>query len=323
MGFSGFPPKPEISAAVASLTMWTGRADAAIYHVEPPWKLLLTGGDVTGHLASEYAGQVAFFRSRGLPLWVTFDLTDGLGRDKEARELRELGRSVAEPAVQQKFREFMRMWIQAYRPEYVGLGAETNLIRLAAPRPVYDALRTLTAAAAIEVRSVLPSATLYTTVQAEVAWGRLQKTNRYEGIEQDLADFPWIQALGVSSYPFLGGFAAPDDMPADYFSRLVGSRTLPLFVSEGGWSSATVPGSSSSPELQARYVRRMATLLTKARAIAWLQLNFADMDLRAWTVPSGYEEILSLFTRIGLVDSELRPKPALAAWDSVFAIVRR
>lgn len=319
MGFSGFPPKPDLGAAIASLTMWTTRADVAVFHVEVPWRLLLTGGDLTAHLNAEYTGLAAFYRSKGLPIYVTFDVTDGLAREKEARELRELGRSITEPVVQRRFRDFVGAWVTAIRPEFVGLGAETNLVRLAAPRAVYDALRTLTAATAPDVRAILPTATLYTTVQAEVAWGRLPLTNRYVGITEDLRDFAWAQAIGVSSYPYLGGFATPDDIPLDYLSRLRGAGVMPLFVSEGGWSSAAVTGVTSSPALQAAYVRRMSQVLQAASATAWLQLNFTDLDTAAFPVPAGYEEILSLFVRIGLVDSELRPKPSLAAWDSVFA----
>jgi hypothetical protein len=323
MGFSGFPPKSDFGAAVASITMWTTRADVAIFHVDVPWRLLLTGGDLPAYLNAEYTGLAAFYRSKGLPIYVTFDITDGLAREKEARELRELGRSIAEPAVQQRFRDFVRAWVTAIRPEFVGLGAETNLVRLGAPRAVYDALRTLTAATAPDVRAILPAATLYTTVQAEVAWGRLPRTNRYVGIDEDLRDFAWAQAIGVSSYPYLGGFASPDEIPLDYLSRLRGSGTTPLFVSEGGWSSGAVTGVTSSPALQAAYVRRMSQVLAAARATAWLQLNFTDIDVTAFPVPPGYEEILSLFVRIGLVDSELRPKPSLTTWDSVFALPRR
>jgi hypothetical protein len=323
MGFGGLPPKPDLAVAVASLEMWAPRADAAIFHVDPPWKLLLAGGDFRQQITTEYEGLARFYRSRNLTLFVTFDATDGLGRDREARELREAGRSIAEPAVQQLYRAYVRAWVEAIQPSYVGLGAETNLIRLSAPRATYDGLKVMLNAAAADVRGVLPSATLYTTVQVETAWGRLQGTNTYIGIEEDFRDFPFAQVMGLSSYPYLGKYSGPEDVPVEYFSRLLSNRSIPVFVSEGGWSSATVPGVSSSPTLQARYVRRMGAILDRVNAFAYLQLNFADLDLTVFNVPAGYENILSLFARIGFVDSELRAKPALAVWDSLFALPRR
>ncbi len=318
MGFSGFPPKPDLPVAVAALQMWASRADAAIFHVELPWKLLLSGGDVAGHIRQESVGLADFFRSKGFVLFVTFDFTDGLGREREARELRELGRSIAEPSVQQAARSFVRAWVQTIRPAYVGLGAETNLVRLAAPRATYDGLRTLANAAAADVRSTLPSAVLYATLQADVAWGRLQKTNVWIGVDEDFRDFPFMQAVGVSAYPYLAGFEQPEQIPRDYVSRLTMGRTQRPFVAEGGWSSANVSLASSSPAKQSAYVRRMAEVLTEAQALAWLQLQFTDIDASAFPVPPGYESMLALFTRLGLVDSELRAKPALAEWDAVF-----
>lgn len=319
MGFSGFPPRADLTAAVASVTMWTSGADAAVFHVELPWQYLLAGGDAAAHVTNEYGGLDALYRARRLTRFVTFDFTDGLAREREARELRALGRSIGEPQVQAVARAYIREFVRLIQPDWIGLGAETNLVRLAAPRAVYDALRQLAALAASDVRAQRPSAILYTTVQAEVAWGRLQGTPRYAGVEEDFRDFPWIAALGISSYPYLGGFASPDELPGDYFARLRGGRSLPVFIAEGGWSSAPVPGSASSPSVQASYVRRMAALLHEAKAVAWLQLNFADLDLAAFPVPAGYDDVLSLFTRIGLVDSDLRPKPVLAVWDSLFA----
>ena len=88
-------------------------------------------------------------------------------------------------------------------------------------------------------------------------------------------------------------------------------------VTEGGWTSASVGSFSSSPELQARYVARHAELLDTAKALAWLQLQFADIDLTALTIP--VPSNLPLFTSIGLADSNFAPKPALAAWDALFA----
>jgi hypothetical protein len=89
-------------------------------------------------------------------------------------------------------------------------------------------------------------------------------------------------------------------------------------VVEGGWPSASVRGVfSSSPEMQARYITRQSQLLDQANAIGVFQLSFADLDLGSF--PKPVPTILPLFATLGLVDVNLRPKPALAAWDSIFA----
>ena len=136
------------------------------------------------------------FQSVEAQIFVTFDATDGLGRDKDARELREAGRSIAEPAIQHLYRTYVTRWVQAIRPDYIGLGAETNLVRLAAPRSIYDGLKARKCRGC-DVRAVMPDVPLYTTVQVDVAWGRLQGTSQYTiGVEEDFRDFPFAQVLG-------------------------------------------------------------------------------------------------------------------------------
>ena len=48
----------------------------------------------------------------------------------------ELGRSITEPAIQQIYRDYVIAIVTQVRPEYLGLAAETNLIREVAPAAV-------------------------------------------------------------------------------------------------------------------------------------------------------------------------------------------
>jgi hypothetical protein len=138
------------------------------------------------------------------------------------------------------------------------------------------------------------------------------------GIDQDLRDFPFVNLLGLSSYPYLGGFKDPNQIPLDYYKRVRGSTVLPLMVVEGGWPSASVRGMfSSSPAMQARYITRQSQLLDEAKAIGVFRLSFTDLDLASF--PKPIPAILPLFATLGLVDANLKPKPALATWDTIFA----
>ena len=89
-------------------------------------------------------------------------------------------------------------------------------------------------------------------------------------------------------------------------------------VVEGGWPSGSARGVfSSSPQLQAKYIVRQSQLLEQAKAIGAFQLSFTDLDLSSF--PKPVPAILPLFSTLGLVDSNLKPKPALSVWDKVFA----
>ena len=156
----------------------------------------------------------------------------------------------------------------------------------------------------------------------ESAWGVLGNGGRtgpgtgYAGIERDFADFPFAQWLGLSSYPYFA-YSQPEDIPGDYYRRLLNGRSTPVMVVEGGWTSAAVGSVQSSPALQARYYARHAQLLDGVAARGVLQLVFADLDLA--TFPQPQPASLPLFAGIGVVDSDFNAKPALAAWDALFA----
>ena len=319
MGFSVVPPKPDIKVAVQSLEIWSRRADAAIMHMDVPWALLLAGTSPEDALRKDGVDLERYYRSKQLKLVVTIDVTNGLGRETESPALVAARRSITEPAVQRLYRDFVRAVVQMLRPDYLGLAAETNLIRAIAPRPVYNAVVRMTNDAAADIRRIRPASSLplYVSVQVETAWGRLPKS-KYVGIDQDLRDFPFTNVLALSSYPYLGGFNDPDEIPLDYYTRVRGSRSLPLMIVEGGWPSGSVRGMfSSSPEMQSRYLARQSKLLDEANAVAVFQLSFTDLDVGSF--PKPVPAILPLFATLGLVDVNLKPKPALTTWDRIFA----
>jgi hypothetical protein len=251
------------------------------------------------------------------PITVALDVTDGLNRAQESPELIALGRSITDTAIQRLYREYVNAVDTILHPAYLSLAAETNLVRLTAPAPVYAAIVSMTAGAAADLRARGTTTKLLVSVQVETAWGGLQGGG-YVGIERDRTDFPFTDALGLSSYPYLGGYTQPEDVPLDYYSRLVSGSSLPELVLEGGWPSIAAGGVSSTPEMQASYVRRHAQILDAARATAVFQITFTDLDLSASPPPPG--SVLPLFAHLGLVDSVLAPKAALAVWDSLLAL---
>ncbi len=320
MGFSVIPPRPDLATAVRSLDMWTRRADAAIMHLDVPWALLLAGTSPEDALRRDGVDLEHYYRSKHLKLIVTIDVTNGLARDSESPALVGAHRSITEPPIQRLYRNYVRALVEKLHPDYLGLAAETNLIREISPRPVYDAVVRMTNDAANDVRKQHPAASLplYVSVQVETAWGKLGKQRAFVGIDQDLRDFPFMNVIGLSSYPYLGGFKNPEEIPIDYYTRVRGSRKLPVMVVEGGWPSESARGVfSSSPEMQARYIARQGQLLDAANAIAAFQLSFTDLDLAMF--PKPVPAILPLFSTLGMVDTNLQPKPALTTWDQIFA----
>lgn len=320
MGFSGLPPRPNLTDALRTIDTWSPRAELAAIHEELPWTDLLAGMTPDAILQRDKVGLVNYYRSKGLQLMFMADLTDGLSRGQEAPQLRALGRSIAEPAVQQAYRAYVLAVMRVLQPETIGLAAETNLIRVAAPA-LYGSVKQAANAAAADLRNAAYGGSVFVSVQVETAWGKLGAAGPFVGIATDRADFAFTQMIGLSSYPYFG-YATPEDIPADYYSRLLaGGSALPMMQVEGGWPSvgATANGATftSSPELQARYVTRIAPLLDSVAARGWIQLEFVDVDLASF--PQPVPANLPLFATLGLVESNYAAKPALAQWDALFA----
>ena len=318
MGFSAFPPRPDTALVLPTLTLATQHSDAALIQLAIPWKVLLDGVPSAEEVRTVRLPLANFYRAVGQPIAVALDVSDGLNRAEEAPELIAAGRSITEPAIQDLYREYVNAVDTILHPEFLSLAAETNLIRAAAAAPVYAAVVAMAAAAAGDLRARGTLSRLVVSVQVEAAWGGLQGGTGFAGIAQDRADFPYIDVLGLSSYPYLGGYAEPESIPTDYYSRLVADAPVPELVLEGGWPSVAAGAVASTPELQARYLRRQAEILDRAQAVALFQITFTDLDLAAAPPPPG--SILPLFAHLGLVDSALGAKPALAVWDSLLAL---
>ena len=316
MGFFTLPPRPTVDDVLRMVDEWKGRADLVAIHDELPWTDLLSGLSADAILDRDKVQLVNLFKGRGLRLYFMADLTDGLSRGEEAPQLRRLGRSISEPAVQRVYRDYVLAVSRKLAPEFLGLAAETNLTRAIGPSSLYAAEVQAANAAAADLRTTGTAAVMMISVQVETAWGRLPESPSFVGISQDLRDYPFLQTLGLSSYPYFA-FSQPEDLPVDYYSRLLQGSGLPAIVTEGGWTSATFGSIQSSPEKQARYLEVQGRLLDSIQARGMIQLLYADLDLDHWPVP--IPPSLPLFASLGIADPGFRSKPGLAVWDRLFA----
>lgn len=319
MGFGGIPPDFKAATAIQGIDIWSQRAEMAAIHEEAPWTELLAGADPDALLARDKVDLVRYYRAKGLKLLITVELNDGLARDQEAPQLRALGRNLSEPEVQAVWLAYVKAVARLLKPDWLCLAAETNLVRQIAPPGLYAAVRKTANDGAAAVRSLkLPIPPhLLTSVQVECAWGRLAgQSSDFAGIRNDLKDFPFSECVGLSSYPYLA-YASPEELPQDHYSKLVEQAGLPAMVVECGWTSHVVAGVASTPELQARYVKRHGELLDQLGALAVVQLFFADLDLSTWQ--PAQKQSLPTFAYIGFADTDFRPKPALSAWDALYA----
>jgi hypothetical protein len=318
MGLAAGGPGNDFNVILQAIQMWNTRSDAAMFFSEPPWDSLLAGTRPDSLVMRNQLALANYYHGNGKKLVVLIDPENGLNRASDSDLLTAGGRSIAEPAIRQLFYKYAVAMDTILKPDYFGASAETNLIRGVAPTSLYQAVRTIADTCTQKVRAVDPNVQLFSTVQVDWAWGRLGNGGSYLGVDQDRADFPFMQFLGLSSYPYFA-YALPESIPSDYYSRLVQSSPLPEMFIEGGWTSASLPANSivSSPDIQRRYFNRQEALLDQAHAIGWLTITFTDIDLSIY--PQSLAISLAPFAYLGLVDKNLIPKPALNSWDAAFA----
>jgi hypothetical protein len=315
MGFALNAPREDFALLLQTLGVMSAHADAAIMSNEAPWDSLLAGTPPDAFVRRQQLPLADYYRGKGLRVWVYLDPANGLNRAGESNPLVAAGRSITEPAIQQLYKDYAVALDTLIHPDVFGCVLETNLIRALSPAPLYAAIRQTANDAAAAIRAHDAGVTLAASVQVETAWGKLT-AGPYQGVDADIADFPFIQQLGLSSYPYFV-WPTPESLPADYYSRLLLGHPVPVAVVEGGWTSENFSTVVSSPDAQRRYLERQAQLLDGVNARAWFQLTFTDIELHS-LAPSLAAGLLP-FSRLGVVDTLLAGKPALSAWDGIRA----
>ncbi|HMG83533.1 MAG TPA: hypothetical protein VK559_10905 [Ferruginibacter sp.] len=319
MGFQNFAPRPVFDEYIQSLNMWSTRADAAMISVQLPWDSLLAGVTPQAYITNNYSGVVNYWRAKNFQLWILVDPANGLDRSSDAPILVADNKSIAQTPIQQLYRNYVIALDTMLHPEHLGFALETNLIKGDSPDSIYQGIKLAANEAAADVRAVDAQVKFDVSVQVDYAWG-YGNGGSFVGVDQVFTDFPFIQELGLSSYPYFS-FSDPSQVPLDYYSRLVIGRSTPVFASEGGWTSANINAAgtiiNSTPQKQQDYINREALILDSAKAIGWFSLTFTDIDLSA--IPAGTNPDIDYFAYLGLVDVNFQPKPALSAWDAIFS----
>ena len=194
MGFYNTAPRyGDVGLAIENIDLYSTRSEVVMIHEELPWDLLLDGSSSMDAILDTKEALIVYLKSKGLTLFFMADLTDGLSREEEPPLLRDMGRSITELAVQQRYRDYVLAFAVRFQPAVIGLTAETNLVRQAADPAVYATMVQAVNNAAADLISAAVTAPLMISVQVETAWGVLGGTAPYEGVAT-IASSPQLQA---------------------------------------------------------------------------------------------------------------------------------
>lgn len=314
MGWTPNPPRPSEVLFVETTERVAEVADVVLLQEPVPWSRLLAGEPMDDLV--EEKGEVAdYFRALGLELVWLVDPLDGLDRRKETPALVEAGRSLREPDIRAMHAEWVRRLAERTEPRWFGLASEVNTLAARGEPVLWETVRDLVNDLAPDVRAASPGSRVFVSFQVDDAWNRFGLPSRVDHFA--LADSFDVDLLGLSTYPVFV-FDAPAEIPDDYFSRFRETTDLPLALVEGGWASEDSDVFEADPEEQVAFFRRMEELLDGVDAELWVFLLFADLDVPSLGLPPDRAEALARFSRMGVVDTELVPKPAHATWVEIF-----
>ena len=84
MGFSWFPPRPDLALALRVADLAAMHSDAALILTSVPWDALLDGQSADAVVRGNVLGLAAHYRGLGLPIVVSIDPSNGLDRASDA-----------------------------------------------------------------------------------------------------------------------------------------------------------------------------------------------------------------------------------------------
>ncbi|MBK7973305.1 MAG: hypothetical protein IPK07_08510 [Deltaproteobacteria bacterium] len=296
-----------------------GEAGRKLFHAEPiGWESLGGPANVTVHSsAHEIAVQA---RKRGLQLVLAVLPVIGPARDTVALPASYTGAAkFSNPEVRRAFLDEVEWLTREIAPAYLSLATEIQGYFLAHPDD-YDDFASLAGEAYDRVKAIRPETRVFVYFQYEAIYrdffgGPALAAANLRGL---LGPFePKLDLVGLSSYPALLGGATGSAvaLPDDYYGRLAGALTHPLFFAELGYpSQPSLIFLPASEDDQARFVARFDELVAGLPVDGSIWAFLHDPDLSSLPPGSVNPPQVAFFESCGLRRADGTQKPAWAAW---------
>ena len=322
-GFFPTPTEVSIDSLLVTLNGISEHADVVMLQERVPWADFAAGADVTSRAFADLQNLVGLVEERGLGEVFIVDPLNGLDRRRFIGVPEEWGEpSFADERIRAAYKNFAVRLAREFEPEYLGLGSEINTYLATHPhdaanfvslyRETYDA-----------IKAEFPDMKVFLTFQ----WDHLVHPEAYglpptQGVDWRMIEQfePRLDVWAISSYPCFYFRNRP--IPADYYRPLAQRSDKPLAVAEGGCSSETVAGVPGSPADQIRYLQAIDRQLGP-RLDFWIYLLYNDLDPDSYRQATGSDfsdenlQTLNYFAKMGLVDTQGRPKASLRVWDGI------
>lgn len=196
-------------------------------------------------------------------------------------------------------------FLQAYKPHYMALGVEVNLLYESSPANFQQFVSLFNATRAA-IKAVSPGTAVFAIFQLEKMkgldgglFGGVNDTSKSEwGL---LADFPSSDLVGFTTYPGLL-YHTPSKIPSGYYDEISQHTQKPIAFTEVGWQSGSLHNWVNNETTQARFVKAFFDLTSSL-----------PKDAVVWTF--AYHQSAAVpFNSMGLLNAGGTQKQAWDAW---------
>ena len=311
MGVSSQPVQTSEEAYRDAFELAESAGEVVMIQRTPPWSEFVPGGSISSRTEQLTLLEKELVDEHDLKLFLAIDPTLPGDRSQLANLPENLaGEGFANEDVRDAFVAYAKYLALNYKPDYMALGVEVDMIYRARGDGSFRNFISLYFEAYDAVKSVSANTLVFPTFQYEDMLGLLN-TGSTTLPSWDLVNRfdPKIDVLAVTSYPSLV-FNTVSELPMDYYDALEGRIDRPVMFASVGWNSPSGTGSSQGPEdsAQVTYLYRVlgAAESLGARAVVW----YLGRDPEA--MPPGFEPL----AHMGLHDADGNPKTVWRVWQS-------
>ena len=312
LGFSTLPPQRTTDAYIGTFATAAQYADVVLIQRTPPWEDFLPGATVSPATTDSTRLEAGLLdQYKTLKRYYAIDPTDGVVQRSRIANLPssvDAQAGFVDPALRQAFVAYTAYVVKNYRPDYLALGVEVNMLYERSPKQ-FDAFVSLYNEAYAVAKGANPKTKVFPTFQLEDLEGNFGTIHppHWEILD---AFRGHMDALAISTYPFLTDIRGAADLRAEYYSQLKSHWDGEIFIAEAGYPSAPVDGHVNVGTEEDQQVF-LARLLGDAEANGFsMVIWFAALDPSFAT--SGASNV---FRDIGLRRSDGANKLAWGTWE--------
>lgn len=312
LGFSTLPPERTSDAYMGAFATAAQYADVVLISRAPPWADFEPGGSVSTATTDNTRAEVALLdQYSSLTRFYAIDPTDNVvQRSRIVNPPSDVDPAAgfSDPKIKEAFLAYTTYVLKNYKPKYLALGVEINMLYERSPKQ-FDAFVQVYNEAYDLAKKTSPDTKVFPTFQLEDLEGTFGEIHppHWEVLD---AFRGRMDALAISTYPFLSGIHSAADIRDDYYSQLKSHWDGEILISESGYASAPVDGQVNvgTEEDQQAYLSRLLTDADKNgfSMVVW----FAALDPAFATTGAS-----SSFKDIGLRHSDGSNKAAWGTWE--------